>query len=185
MTVVGGSLTIQGNPLLRKFLIESAQQINYPYGTDIEQNNKDNSTNFTLFDTWWNFDVNASNNLPLTGCSSDFCAFEYYSGIATLGAGFTAGANSYTYHTFYDLNGWLDIVDPKWDFAKAIAAYGGLMMLKFAQQDLIPFDIPRIAIKINEWTATDLPNHVSDPNCSVLFDNYIGSLNEVAQYFTN
>eukprot|EP01084_Bolivina_argentea_P068335 124394_1 len=185
MTVVGGSLNIQGNPLLRKLLLESAQQIKYPYTNDIQQNNKDNSTNFTLYDTWWNFTHDTLNNLPLTGCSSDFCAFEYYSGIATLGAGFTSGANSYTYHTFYDLNGWLDIVDPKWDFAKTIAAYGGLMMLKFSQQDLIPFDIPRVAVKITEWTENDLPNHLSpdDPDCQTIFNNYIGDLEDEASNF--
>ena len=88
MTVVGGSLTIQANPLLRELMLESAQQVAYPYPEDVDQNNAgDNSTNFTILDSWWNFDDGAANNVPLVGGSSDFCAFEYFSGIASLGAG--------------------------------------------------------------------------------------------------
>merc|ERR1712003_94414 len=53
---------------------------------------------------------------------------------------------------------------------------GGLMVLKFSQQDLIPFDITRMALKIQEWSSDDgeLMQHASEMNCSL--DAHIGSL---------
>merc|ERR1712130_667775 len=115
-------------------------------------------------------------NLPLTAANTDFAAFEYYSGIPSSGAGFwsnTHGAEAYTYHTFYDLNGWLDIVDPQWLYARNIAIYGGLLMLKLSQENVLPLDITRLATKMYEWTQVDLPNYATQNNCSVELNDLV------------
>ena len=162
MTVVGGKLSIAGNPMFRELLLDTAQRIAYPYPDASQSNLGDNSTNFTLYDTWFNPANGSMNDLPVSACNTDFCAFEYYSGIPTLGAGFYSNAVAYTYHTFYDLNGWLDVVDPKWKFAETIAMYGGLLMLQVAQQDLLPFDVGRLAVKMEEWTTDTLVEHIAE-----------------------
>merc|ERR1712228_593228 len=74
-----------------------------------------------------------------------------------------------------------DLVDPKWTFAQSMATYAGLMVLKFAQQDLIPFDIPRTAMKIQQWTSEDLIQYASNSNCSL--DAYQQSLIEAVNRF--
>eukprot|EP01084_Bolivina_argentea_P296329 510351_1 len=182
MTVVGGNLEIMGNPMFRQFALDSAKDIDYPYPSE--------QKNFTLFDTWWDFNESAPNNLALTHVSSDFGPFEYYSGIPCLGPGL-GGAYGNTaghqfIHTFYDLNGFMDVIDPKWYFAQTIAQYGGLMLLRFAQNDLIPFDVTRIALKMSEWTQIngDLRNFANNRNC-LLFENYIDLLIESTSNFQN
>merc|ERR1712228_265730 len=74
-----------------------------------------------------------------------------------------------------------DLVDPKWTFAQSMATYAGLMVLKFAQQDLIPFDIPRTAMGIQQWTSEDLIQYASNSNCSL--DAYQQSLIEAVNRF--
>lgn len=54
----------------------------------------------------------------------------------------------------------ITVVDPKWKFAETIAVYGGLLMMKIAHQDLLPFDVGRLALKMEEWAAIDLPAYI-------------------------
>ena len=184
-------MSIAGNPMFRELLLDTASRIAYPYPDPAQSYLQDNSTNFTLFDTFWDYSNGSANNLPVTACNTDFCGFEYYSGIPTLGAGFYSNAVAYTYHTFYDLNGWLDVVDPKWKFAETIAMYGGLLMLQVAQQDLLPLDVGRLAVKIEEWATVDLAQHIEDEqstgNCTFgdILENGMQSLNESVAEFVS
>ena len=197
MTVVGGGLLLWGNPLMRQLLLDSAKQIKYPYQQWIQYNHNPNNYNnesdyeFNLYDTWWNFTQNAKNDLTLPEDNTDFGAFEFYSGIPSAAAGFANIPNSlywtenaYTYHTFYDLNNWLDIVDPKWDYAQTMAQYGGLIMLRLSEYDILPFDVTRLGIKLYEWATIDLPNYANNSNCTVAEELYL-RLENVTMYFKN
>jgi len=171
MTVVGGGLSLKGNPLYRELLLDTAKAIPYPYQQWTEYNHADDDANWTLFDSWWNFNASdddaEENNLGMIVCNTDFCPFEFHSGVPTLGINFMGDFSmATTYHTLYDLNGWLDVVDPQWDFAESIATFGGLLMLKIAQQDLLPFDVVRLALKMEDWALGDLSDHIDDVELS-------------------
>jgi len=166
-------LKMQGNPMYRELLLETAQEIQYPYQQWTQHNNADNDVNWTLYDSWYDFNTSdeSDNSLGMIVCNTDFCPFEFHSGVPSLGINFMGDFSlATTYHTFYDLNGWMDVVDPKWDFAESIASFGGLLMLKISQEHLLPFDVVRLAMKMEEWATVDLADYLSetekDGNCT-------------------
>jgi len=179
MTVVGGALKLGGNPMFRELLLETAQEIEYPYQHMTEHNNADDNNNWTLYDSWYDFDATdeLENSIDVTVCNTDYCPFEFHSGVPTAGINFMGDFSlATTYHTFYDLTGWMDVVDPKWDFAESIATMGGLLMVKISQEHLLPLDVVRLAMKMEEWAVVDLATHLNETemegNCTFNSSNF-------------
>eukprot|EP01084_Bolivina_argentea_P068336 124395_1 len=178
MTVTGENMVFLSNPLFRELLFDSSKELYYPY------NNDEFSTTMSLYDVW--NELNPSGNLRLVTTGSDYGAFEYYSGIPTLGVRFDTYPNSFpdVYHTFYDLNGILDLyMDPQWKYAQRIASLGGLLMLKIAQAQILPWDVLRFADKMSEW-VDDLINRANSvDDCSI--DEYVDDLKDAVVDFKN
>ena len=114
-----------------------------------------------------------------------FCDISCYSGIPCTGVRFDTYPASFpdVYHTFFDLNGVLDLMDPEWGYAQQIAKLGGLLMLKVAQAQILPWDVLRFGVKMKEWIDVDLIDYANstDFNCSL--DEYLDDLYNAVDEF--
>ena len=182
MTVTGYNMVFLANPLFRSLLFESSEQINYPY------NDHGFDTDQSLYTVWSELQQQVNNtdeNLRLVTTGSDYGPFEYYSGIPCIGVRFDTYPESFpdVYHTFFDLNGVLDIMDPEWKYAEQIAKLGGLLMLKVAQAQILPWDVVRFGQKMQEWVEVDLTNYAESRSFTCSLEDYIGELEDSVNAF--
>ena len=113
----------------------------------------------------------------------DYGAFEYYSGVPSIGVRFDTFPAPFpdVYHTFYDLNGVLDLMDPQWKFAESVAKLGGLLMLKVADAQILPFDVVRFGQRMKSWIDGDVVDRADAMNCSI--DGHIDMLRDAVSEF--
>eukprot|EP01084_Bolivina_argentea_P189430 325753_1 len=161
MTVQGDSFTIMVTPLIETLLIEAQKSVLYPYPNKQRDNNEGKST---FYDYWRNDEE--TNQGPVIGqLNSDYGSFVYYSGIPSFETGFWGYTP--TYHSFYDTNGWLDIVDPEWKYAQHIAQYAGLITLRLTQNHIIPYNVYDLYNRVNTWRNSNIPELANSLNCDI------------------
>lgn len=89
------------------------------------------------------------------GSGSDFTPFFQHAGIPSLDMGF--GGEYGVYHSVYDNFYWMkNFGDPQFVYHAAAARIAGVMMLRLAEADLLPFDY--------EAYATEIAQYVEDLN---------------------
>ena len=98
----------------------------------------------------------ASEDAPVEdlGAGSDFCPFFDHAGIPSIDMGF--GGDYGVYHSLYDDFYWMKhFGDPTFGYHVALARILGTIALRLDEADILPFDYPAYASKI-EHTATDI-----------------------------
>ncbi|MDH3270598.1 MAG: M20/M25/M40 family metallo-hydrolase [Gemmatimonadota bacterium] len=86
------------------------------------------------------------------GGGSDHIAFYTHAGIPS--AGLSSGGPSGVYHSNYDNFAWFErFGDPEWIYGPMLARADGLLAIRLANADLLPYDVVRY--------ATDTRTHVS------------------------
>jgi len=102
---------------------------------------------------WWA--ERAENGVPVMGNlggGSDHIAFYTHAGIPS--AGLSSGGRSGIYHSNYDNFAWFErFGDPEWIYGPMLATADGLLALRLANADLLPYDVTRY--------ATDTRTHVN------------------------
>ncbi len=134
--VSGKNFGASAAPTLKKLLVEASKEVAYPY------------TEQSLFDFWKKENKNEP-NIGNLGGGSDHIAFYMHAGVPSL----TGGAGGPTlYHSNYDSFRFYErFVDPEFHMGPMVEKMAGIMALRMANGDLIPYNLNRY--------ATDLALH--------------------------
>ena len=153
--VSGKGFGASAAPTLKKLLVEASKDVEYPY------------TDQSLYEFW---NKNNQDEPPIgnLGGGSDHIAFYMHVGVPSMSGG-AGGPN--VYHSNYDSFRFYEkFVDPEFQMGPMVEHIAGLMALRMANGDLIPYNINRY--------ASDLKMHVSNA------ENKIRLYNEGFKGFT-
>ena len=134
----GGS----SSPSLKGVIIDVLDDVNYP-GTDA-----------SVYE-WWSAQARDGEAPELgdLGGGSDHVAFYTHAGIPS--AGLSTGAPGGVYHSNYDNFSWFErFGDTEFVFGPMLARVDGLVALRLANADLLPFDATRYASDTRMHVAT-------------------------------
>ncbi|MFT4737162.1 MAG: N-acetylated-alpha-linked acidic dipeptidase [Cyclobacteriaceae bacterium] len=129
-------------PTLKRLIVEASKEVDYPYSDK------------TLFEQWKGeeLDEPVIGNL---GGGSDHIAFYMHAGVPSLSGG--AGGPT-AYHSNYDdFYYYSKFVDPAFKMGPTVESLVGIMSLRLANADLIPYDVVRYGtdLKIHFANATE------------------------------
>lgn len=136
----GPKFSASTSPSLKDLTIEATKSVAYP------------GTGLTVFDHWSSQEDNLEEIVMRSlGGGSDHVGFYGHLGIPSASLGFTGSAP--IYHSNYDSFHWYATFgDPGFVFGPALAKVDGLIALRLANADVIPYDTRRY--------ATDLKTHL-------------------------
>ncbi|MBN3582128.1 M28 family peptidase [Algoriphagus aestuarii] len=137
-------------PTLKKIIMEAAKDVSFP------------DSSKTVYQVWAG--KNKEPRMGNLGGGSDHIAFYMHVGVPSLGGG-TGGLTPY--HSNYDnFHYYSKFVDPSFKMGGMVAQVFGLVALRLANGDVIPYDVPRY--------AQDLKGH---------FENAVKSVKTIAPDF--
>ncbi|MDC0386646.1 M28 family peptidase [Flavobacteriaceae bacterium] len=140
--VSGKNFGASAAPTLKKLLIETSKMVNYPY------------TDQSLFE-FWKKDAQNEPSIGNLGGGSDHIAFYMHAGVPSLSGG-AGGPN--LYHSNYDsFQFYEQFVDPEFQMGPMVEHMVGLMALRMANAELIPYNLNRYAadLKLHFTNATN------------------------------
>ncbi|MCA9739856.1 MAG: M28 family peptidase [Gemmatimonadetes bacterium] len=127
------------SPSLKQPILDAIRSVEYP------------GTEGSIWDWWAAQTEGGSPELGNLGGGSDHVAFYTHAGIPS--AGLSTGGRSGIYHSNYDSFAWFErFGDTEFVFGPMLARADGLVALRFANADLLPYDVVRY--------ATDTRTHV-------------------------
>ena len=127
--VSGKGFSASSAPTLKKLLVETSKNVKYPY------------TDQTLFEFWNKNDQSEEPPIGNLGGGSDHIAFYMHVGVPSLSGG-AGGPN--LYHSNYDSFRFYEkFVDPEFQMGPMVEQMAGLMTLRMANAELIPYNINR------------------------------------------
>ncbi len=134
--VSGKDFGADSSPTLKKLIIEASKEVIYP------------ETVKTVFEVWKGYEKDEP-GIGNLGGGSDHIAFYMHVGIPSLNVG-TSGPT--LYHSNYDTFAYYErFVDPGFKMGPAVEQLVGIMALRLANAEIIPYDVNRY--------ATDLKLH--------------------------
>ncbi|XVE98076.1 hypothetical protein REPUB_Repub03eG0074200 [Reevesia pubescens] len=146
--VSGAGFQASATPQLDELLKQAAQQVQDP----------DNSSQ-TIYEQW----VESIDSPPigrLGGAGSDYAAFVQHIGVPAADMRFGGGYP--VYHSMYDDYIWMEnFGDPMFHRHVAVASVWGLVALRLADEEFLPFDYHSYAFELQK-SAKDLENEISD-----------------------
>ena len=127
--VSGKGFSASSAPTLKKLLVEASKNVKYPY------------TDQTLFEFWNKNDQSKEPPIGNLGGGSDHIAFYMHVGVPSLSGG-AGGPN--LYHSNYDSFRFYEkFVDPEFLMGPMVEHMAGLMTLRMANAELIPYNLNR------------------------------------------
>lgn len=152
--VAGAGFHVSATPQLDGLLIEATKQVQDP----------ENSSQ-TIYESWL-----GTNNHPkigrLGGGGSDYAAFVQHIGIPAADMSFGRGYP--VYHSMYDDFIWMkNFGDPMFHRHVAVASIWGLVALRLADEEILPFNYLFYAYELQK-SAEDLKVEVSDKRINLI-----------------
>lgn len=170
--VSGKGFGVSSAPTLKKLLVEASKDVKYPY------------TDQSLYDFW---NKENTNEPPIgnLGGGSDHIAFYMHVGVPSLSGG-AGGPN--VYHSNYDSFRFYErYVDPEFQMGPMVEHIAGIMTLRMANGDIIPYNLNRYAsdLKIHFTNAENKINLYNDEfNGFTLSKEAIKSLEQTSDVLT-
>lgn len=131
--VSGKNFGAASSPTLKKLIMEAGKEVPYP---DSEK---------TVFEVWKG-EEKEEPEIGNLGGGSDHIAFYMHVGVPSLTAG-TGGPS--LYHSNYDTFTYYErFVDPSFKFGPAVEQLVGIMTLRLANAEIIPYDVQRYPIDL-------------------------------------
>src|SRR6056300_968725 len=128
--VSGKSFGAAAAPTLKKIMVEASKVVKYPY------------TDQSLFE-FWKKDNKDEPSIGNLGGGSDHIAFYMHAGVPSLSGG-AGGPN--LYHSNYDSFSFYEqYVDPEFQMGPMVEHMAGLMALRMANAEIIPYNLNRYA----------------------------------------
>jgi len=132
--VSGKNFGASAAPTLKKILIETSKKVKYPYSDE------------SLYEFWKKDNLNEP-TIGNLGGGSDHIAFYMHVGVPSLSGG-AGGPN--LYHSNYDsFKFYEQFVDPEFKMGPMVEHMVGLLTLRMANSELIPYNINRYAFDLN------------------------------------
>ena len=171
-TVSGKGFGASSAPTLKKLLVEASKDVKYPY------------TDQSLYD-FWNKENKNEPPIGNLGGGSDHIAFYMHVGVPSLSGG-AGGPN--VYHSNYDSFRFYErYVDPEFQMGPMVEHIAGIMTLRMANGDIIPYNLNRYAsdLKIHFTNAENKINLYNDEfNGFSLSKEAIKSLEQTSDILT-
>lgn len=138
--VSGPNFGASSSPSLKQPILDAIQAVEYP------------GEGRSIYDWWSDRSGGEAPTMGNLGGGSDHVAFYTHAGVPS--AGLSSGAPSGIYHSNYDNFAWFErFGDSEWVYGPMLARADGLLALRFANADLLPYDVARY--------ATDVRTHVN------------------------
>ena len=170
--VSGKGFGASSAPTLKKLLVEASKDVKYPY------------TDQSLYD-FWNKENKNEPPIGNLGGGSDHIAFYMHVGVPSLSGG-AGGPN--VYHSNYDSFRFYErYVDPEFQMGPMVEHIAGIMTLRMANGDIIPYNLNRYAsdLKIHFTNAENKINLYDDEfNGFTLSIEAIKSLEQTSDVLT-
>lgn len=140
--VSGGVISASSSPTLKSLIMEASKAVSYP------------GTGRTVYEQWRSQNPeNSHPKLGNLGGGSDHVGFYTFLGIPSAGISFSGKAP--IYHSAYDNFAWYSrFGDKDFVFGPCLAQLDGILALRLANEDVLPYDLSRY--------ARDLNNHISE-----------------------
>ena len=172
--VSGKGFGASSAPTLKKLLVETSKNVKYPY------------TDQTLFEFWNKNGQSEEPPIGNLGGGSDHIAFYMHVGVPSLSGG-AGGPN--LYHSNYDSFRFYEkFVDPEFQMGPMVEQMAGLMTLRMANAELIPYNLNRYSqdLKMHFVNAVNKINSY-DKNFEgfLATNNAIKSLEETSNILTS
>ena len=170
--VSGKGFGASSAPTLKKLLVEASKDVKYPY------------TDQSLYD-FWNKENKNEPPIGNLGGGSDHIAFYMHVGVPSLSGG-AGGPN--VYHSNYDSFRFYErFVDPEFQMGPMVEHIAGIMALRMANGDIIPYNLNRYAsdLEIHFTNAENKINLYNDEfNGFTLSKEAIKSLEQTSDVLT-
>ena len=170
--VSGKGFGASSAPTLKKLLVEASKDVKYPY------------TDQSLYD-FWNKENKNEPPIGNLGGGSDHIAFYMHVGVPSLSGG-AGGPN--VYHSNYDSYRFYErFVDPEFQMGPMVEHIAGIMTLRMANGDIIPYNLNRYAsdLEIHFTNAENKINLYNDEfNGFTLSKEAIKSLEQTSDVLT-
>ncbi len=170
--VSGKGFGASSAPTLKKLLVEASKDVKYPY------------TDQSLYD-FWNQENKNEPPIGNLGGGSDHIAFYMHVGVPSLSGG-AGGPN--VYHSNYDSFRFYErFVDPEFEMGPMVEHIAGIMTLRMANGDIIPYNLNRYAsdLEIHFTNAENKINIYNDEfNGFSLSKEAIKSLEQTSNILT-
>ncbi|KAK1139601.1 hypothetical protein N8T08_000605 [Aspergillus melleus] len=125
-------------------------------------------TNETLKDIW----EKKQKQLAPLGSGSDYVAFQDIAGTSSVDFGFTG--QPFPYHSCYENWDWMTkFGDPGFRYHKSLGQFWGLLLLQFADNPILPFDLEIYAERIAVY-VTDLENYAKSKKVPIAHKDKAG-----------
>jgi N-acetylated-alpha-linked acidic dipeptidase len=127
--VSGKNFNASSAPTLKRLIMDAAKEVDYPYSDK------------TLYEQWAN--GKEEPRIGNLGGGSDHIAFYMHAGVPSLSGG--AGGTSVYHSNYDDFHYYSKFVDPEFKMGPTIEKVVGIMSLRMANAELIPYDVQRYA----------------------------------------
>ncbi|KAE8775570.1 putative glutamate carboxypeptidase 2 [Hordeum vulgare] len=161
VSVAGPVLLPSATPQLDELLLETIKLVQDP----------DNSSQ-TVYDSW--VKSNASPRIQRLGNGgSDYAAFVQHVGIPSTNLIFGEGPGYPVYHSLYDDFVWVEkFADPGFRRHVAAASIWGIMALRLADEEIIPFDYMSYTTELEAYTkVVEKETEGTAVSCSPLYNS--------------
>lgn len=150
MSVTGPNFRASSSPSLKKPITEAAKRVTHP------------DTGLSIYDYWSERSADGAPSIGNLGGGSDHVGFYMYAGIPS--AGVSISGSVPIYHTNFDTFWFYENhLDPDFGYGPALADVYGLIALRFANAQILPYDIASYSTDLNahmesisELAGTDL-----------------------------
>ncbi|NQW04937.1 MAG: M20/M25/M40 family metallo-hydrolase [Acidobacteria bacterium] len=131
--VSGPNFNTSASPSLKQPILDTIRDVAYP-GQDR-----------SIYEWWAARAGDGPPTIGNLGGGSDHVAFYTHAGVPSASMG--SGGPSGIYHSNYDNFAWFErFGDPEWIYGPMVARADGLLALRFANADLLPYDVERYAV---------------------------------------
>ena len=139
--VSGPNFNASSSPSLKQPILDAIQDVSYA-GEDR-----------SIYEWWAAQADDGEPTMGNLGGGSDHVAFYTHAGVPSASMG--SGGRSGIYHSNYDNFAWYErFGDTEWVFGPMIARANGLLALRFANADLLPYDVERYAVDTRTHVET-------------------------------
>jgi len=130
--VSGPDFSSSSSPSLKQPILDAIRAVPYP------------GAEMTVYESWAARTEDGNPTMGNLGGGSDHIAFYTHAGIPS--AGLSTGGRSGIYHSNYDNFAWFErFGDPEWIYGPMLTRVDGLLALRLANADLLPYDVVRYA----------------------------------------
>jgi N-acetylated-alpha-linked acidic dipeptidase len=137
MSVTGPNFRASASPVLHSAIMEAATAVMHP------------DTQLTLFEYWMRGSERDEPHIGNLGSGSDFVPFVHRAGIPS--AQVSMSGSVPVYHSAYDnLYFYENFIDSNFVYGPALAEYYGVLVTRFANADILPFDPLRLAAALDQ-----------------------------------